>query len=241
MDEKNPDAHLSSKDVHTPLCPQKEELVGKVDKVTGKNVPVRPEIFDPEDPVLARVVRRFRNEITTQPFSHESLLIDRKETKLSQKEKRLAVKSYEIEKNSLVSYKRTSYADFYPGAPLSFSQSNGSSSYISELNLQLARNSYSDYYSKSGTAIYKDYSEKLHAPKVGGPHQFDSLKRPDSFPTLKHPNFPAPYSSTRPASPEKGVLSSNGHGLAEMNGTSQPPASSAQSQPLSLDPEPLER
>ena len=49
-----------------------------------------------------------------KPFTHESLLIDRKELKLTMKEKRLAKQSYVMEKRLNVSYSRPSYAAYYP-------------------------------------------------------------------------------------------------------------------------------
>ncbi|XP_066284970.1 helicase ARIP4-like isoform X2 [Branchiostoma lanceolatum] len=49
------------------------------------------------------------------PFQHESLLIDRKDHKLTKAEKRAAKKSYEQEKRMSVSnYSRPSYSAFYP-------------------------------------------------------------------------------------------------------------------------------
>ncbi|KAA8593426.1 hypothetical protein FQN60_009542, partial [Etheostoma spectabile] len=49
-----------------------------------------------------------------QPFHHESLLVDRKESKLTKAEKRAAKKSYEDEKRASVPYSRPSYAPYYP-------------------------------------------------------------------------------------------------------------------------------
>lgn len=48
------------------------------------------------------------------PFTHESLLIDKKELRLSKQEKRLAKQSYAMEKKLNVSYSRPSYAAYYP-------------------------------------------------------------------------------------------------------------------------------
>ena len=47
------------------------------------------------------------------PFTHESLLIDRKDQRLTKSEKRLAKQGYEMEKKMNVSYSRPSYAAFY--------------------------------------------------------------------------------------------------------------------------------
>lgn len=51
-----------------------------------------------------------------QPFHHESLLMDRKELKLTKAEKRAAKKSYEDEKRASVPYQRPSYAHYYPAS-----------------------------------------------------------------------------------------------------------------------------
>ena len=116
VDEMNPDAHLNSKDMHTLLSLEEDEQVGKLDKATGKNIPVEPEKLRAEDQVLAEVLTECHTSVTTQPFTHESLLIDRREKRLSAAEKRLAERSYEIEKGAKISYKRSSYAAFYPEA-----------------------------------------------------------------------------------------------------------------------------
>lgn len=67
-----------------------------------------------------------------QPFPHESLLIDRRELKLSNDEKKAARKGYEEEKRASVPYTRPSYAHYYPASDQSltnipaFSQRNWS-------------------------------------------------------------------------------------------------------------------
>lgn len=67
-----------------------------------------------------------------QPFPHESLLIDRRELKLSSAEKKAARKGYEDEKRASVPYTRPSYAHYYPASDQSltnipaFSQRNWS-------------------------------------------------------------------------------------------------------------------
>lgn len=50
-----------------------------------------------------------------EPFQHESLLVDRKDKKLSQAEKRLAKRSYELEKQASINSARPVYG-YYPGA-----------------------------------------------------------------------------------------------------------------------------
>lgn len=92
VDECNPDAYLSMKEV-TSLCyddgedPEMTEFGDKKDN------------FE-EDFVLQKVLCDFSKTITKEPFRHESLLVDRKEKKLSQAEKRLAQRGYEMEKQA---------------------------------------------------------------------------------------------------------------------------------------------
>nr|XP_057940254.1 helicase ARIP4-like isoform X2 [Doryrhamphus excisus] len=82
------------------------------------------------DCVLVKALRLFPHLITKQPFPHESLLIDRKELKLSVAEKKAAQKGYEEEKRASVPYTRPSYAHYYPASDQSltnipaFSQRN---------------------------------------------------------------------------------------------------------------------
>merc|ERR1719445_798431 len=105
VDELNPDAHLSSREVHSLLCDESED-------------PERVEMSEKaelyEDEVIKNVIRRFGPQLTKPPFAHESLLVDRKDNKLSAAEKRLAEKSYKIERTSKITYSRPSYAAFYP-------------------------------------------------------------------------------------------------------------------------------
>lgn len=91
VDECNPDAHLSLKEV-TNLCYDDEkeseicDFSDSIDKYT--------------DVVTRLIIERFSKRMTKEPFQHESLLIDRKEKKLSMAEKRLAQRGYELEKQA---------------------------------------------------------------------------------------------------------------------------------------------
>ncbi|XP_078595278.1 helicase ARIP4-like isoform X2 [Branchiostoma floridae x Branchiostoma japonicum] len=67
------------------------------------------------DSILQDICTEHSKLITKAPFQHESLLIDRKDHKLTKAEKRAAKKSYEQEKRMSVSnYSRPSYSAFYP-------------------------------------------------------------------------------------------------------------------------------
>uniref|UniRef100_A0A671TPA7 RAD54 like 2 n=1 Tax=Sparus aurata TaxID=8175 RepID=A0A671TPA7_SPAAU len=82
--------------------------------------------------VLRKALHFYPHLITKQPFPHESLLIDRRELKLSSAEKKAAKKGYEEEKRASVPYTRPSYAHYYPASDQSltnipaFSQRNWS-------------------------------------------------------------------------------------------------------------------
>lgn len=91
VDECNPDAHLSLREV-TSLCwddgeePEIQDFSNCVDKYT--------------DLVARKVLELHSKALTKEPFKHESLLVDRKEKKLSLAEKRLAKRGYELEKQA---------------------------------------------------------------------------------------------------------------------------------------------
>jgi RAD54-like protein 2 len=108
VDEMNPDAHLSSKEVHSLICEEEEDP--PVQDYTDK-------VDDYTDPVLKHVVSHHGHKLTKEPFAHESLLVDKQDDKLSKAEKKLAVRAFKMEKNSRVSYSRPSYSAFYPKGP----------------------------------------------------------------------------------------------------------------------------
>jgi RAD54-like protein 2 len=91
IDECNPDAHLSMKEV-TSLCYDDGEDPEIADFSDKKD--------DFEDLVVQKMLCKFSKALTKEPFHHESLLVDRKEKKLSQAEKRLAQRGYEMEKQA---------------------------------------------------------------------------------------------------------------------------------------------
>ncbi|KAM9443950.1 helicase ARIP4 isoform 2-T2 [Clarias gariepinus] len=71
--------------------------------------------------VIENACLRYPNLITKPPFQHESLLMDRKDLKLTKAEKKAAKKSYEDEKRASVPYQRPSYAHYYPANEQSLS------------------------------------------------------------------------------------------------------------------------
>ncbi|XP_072136789.1 helicase ARIP4 isoform X1 [Mobula birostris] len=68
------------------------------------------------DEVIHRACAKHKHLVTKPPFQHESLLMDRKEYKLTKAEKKAAKKSYEDEKRASVPYTRPSYAQYYPAS-----------------------------------------------------------------------------------------------------------------------------
>ena len=81
VDELNPDAHLSSKEVHSLLCDEEE------DPPAYQLEENHLEAF--EDPVMLALLNRHAFRLTKAPFVHESLLVDRKDSRLSNAEKKL--------------------------------------------------------------------------------------------------------------------------------------------------------
>uniref|UniRef100_A0AAX7SY24 RAD54 like 2 n=1 Tax=Astatotilapia calliptera TaxID=8154 RepID=A0AAX7SY24_ASTCA len=71
---------------------------------------------DRMESILKKALHLNPHLITKQPFPHESLLIDRRELKLSNAEKKAAKKGYEAEKRASVPYTRPSYAHYYPAS-----------------------------------------------------------------------------------------------------------------------------
>lgn len=91
VDECNPDAHLSMREV-TSLCYD-----------DGDDPEVQDfsdQIYKYEDLVTHKILKFHSEALTKEPFQHESLLVDRVEKKLSQAEKRLAQRGYEMEKQA---------------------------------------------------------------------------------------------------------------------------------------------
>uniref|UniRef100_A0A3B5KYH6 RAD54 like 2 n=1 Tax=Xiphophorus couchianus TaxID=32473 RepID=A0A3B5KYH6_9TELE len=121
VDDLNPVLNFTRREVESLLHFVEEEL----DPFQVRLLP--GEI---RESVLQRALHLYSHLITKQPFPHESLLIDRRELKLSSAEKKAAKKGYEEEKRASVPYTRPSYAHYYPASDQSltnipaFSQRN---------------------------------------------------------------------------------------------------------------------
>lgn len=92
VDECNPDAHLTMKDVSTLCWDDNKEDPPEKDWSCVKDNYI--------DVVLQKVLENLGPRLNKEPFQHESLLVDRKDKQLSQQEKRLAKKGYEREKQA---------------------------------------------------------------------------------------------------------------------------------------------
>ncbi|KAF3689898.1 Helicase ARIP4 [Channa argus] len=105
VDDLNPVLNFTRKEVESLLHFVEEEYDS--DKISLES----RENFEG---VIYQACQLYPHLITKPPFHHESLLVDRKESKLTKAEKRAAKKSYEDEKRASVPYSRPSYAPYYP-------------------------------------------------------------------------------------------------------------------------------
>ncbi|KAJ3603212.1 hypothetical protein NHX12_030955 [Muraenolepis orangiensis] len=105
VDDLNPVLNFTRKEV--------ESLLHFAEEEPDQNKPSLKSQDDMEE-VLSQACLRYPHLLTKLPFHHESLLMDRKESKLTKAEKRAAKKSYEEEKRASVPYARPSYAHYYP-------------------------------------------------------------------------------------------------------------------------------
>ncbi|KAM9408946.1 helicase ARIP4 [Pholidichthys leucotaenia] len=105
VDDLNPMLNFTRKEVESLLHFVEEEP--EAEKISQES------LREFED-VISQACQLYPRLITKRPFHHESLLVDRKESKLTKAEKRAAKKSYEDEKRASVPYSRPSYAPYYP-------------------------------------------------------------------------------------------------------------------------------
>uniref|UniRef100_A0A6Q2XT14 RAD54 like 2 n=1 Tax=Esox lucius TaxID=8010 RepID=A0A6Q2XT14_ESOLU len=105
VDDLNPVLTFTRKEVESLLHFAEEEP-------DPAKAPIQPQ--EEMETVISQACQLYPHLITKEPFHHESLLVDRKESKLTKAEKRAAKKSYEDEKRASVPYSRPSYAHYYP-------------------------------------------------------------------------------------------------------------------------------
>ncbi|XP_059475353.1 helicase ARIP4 [Neocloeon triangulifer] len=113
VDELNPDAHLSMKEVSNLLYDSEPE--SEVKDLSEH----APKFLDS---IVQMLLEQKSSLLSKEPFKHESLLVDRKEKKLSQAEKRLAKRSYELEKQAST---KSGFNNYYSGYQGSYSTSGG--------------------------------------------------------------------------------------------------------------------
>ena len=85
VDEQNPDNHLHTKDLNGVIVDDESDPLYTLEPETVSRE-VRESYAD--DPVLQKVVEKCYRLFTKLPFAHESLLVDRKEKRLTKAEKR---------------------------------------------------------------------------------------------------------------------------------------------------------
>ncbi|XP_026751515.1 uncharacterized protein LOC113511970 isoform X2 [Galleria mellonella] len=97
VDECNPDAVLSMKEI-TNLCFDNDEKESE-----PKDLSAFKDKYI--DVLMQGIISDHGKLLSKEPFQHESLLVDRKEKKLSSAEKRLAQRGYELEKKAALAPK----------------------------------------------------------------------------------------------------------------------------------------
>ncbi|XP_032987489.1 helicase ARIP4 isoform X2 [Rhinolophus ferrumequinum] len=120
VDDLNPMLNFTRKEV--------ENLLHFVEKEPAPQASLNVKGI--KEPVLQLACLKYPHLVTKEPFEHESLLLNRKDHKLTKAEKKAAKKSYEEDKRTSVPYTRPSYAQYYPASDQSltsipaFSQRN---------------------------------------------------------------------------------------------------------------------
>ena len=109
VDELNPEARLSLKDVTCLVCDDEEDPPPRdygVDRASNLSI---------NDSILEKVLELCGSSFTRDPFQHDTLLAESKDSKLSKAEKRMAQRLYEKAKmDGTTQYRRQNYAAYYP-------------------------------------------------------------------------------------------------------------------------------
>ncbi|KAF6775769.1 hypothetical protein AHF37_04775 [Paragonimus kellicotti] len=107
VDELNPSQQFTRSQVELLMSFEDKDMAS----ITAEDLKTCADLIQP-DPVLASVLAKHESWITKTPFTHESLLIDRKDYRLTRVEKRLAKQRYEEEKRLSLSYQRAHLFQF---------------------------------------------------------------------------------------------------------------------------------
>uniref|UniRef100_A0A183AI25 ARIP4 Helicase n=1 Tax=Echinostoma caproni TaxID=27848 RepID=A0A183AI25_9TREM len=101
VDELNPSQQFTRSQVELLMSFEDKDL----ESISDNDLEKCADLIKP-DPVLATVLEKHKGWITKTPFTHESLLIDRKDYRLTRVEKRMAKQRYEQEKRLSLSYQQ---------------------------------------------------------------------------------------------------------------------------------------
>lgn len=125
VDELNPEARLSLKEVTSLVCDDEDDPPPK-DFGDAYNHDSKLRITDS---ILGQVLQRWGSSFTKDPFEHGTLLLEGKDSGLSKAEKRMAQRLYEKAKlDGSMQYRRQNYSSYYPKMPVpipSMDNSNG--------------------------------------------------------------------------------------------------------------------
>ncbi|VDQ05223.1 unnamed protein product [Trichobilharzia regenti] len=101
VDELNPSQQFTRSQVELLMSFEDKDM----ETITEEDLKQCEDIIQP-DPILTDVLKKHAKWITKRPFTHESLLIDRKDYRLTRVEKRMARQRYEQEKRLSLSYQQ---------------------------------------------------------------------------------------------------------------------------------------
>lgn len=113
VDELNPEARLSLRDVTSLVCDDEDD---PPPRDFGVN---HSRLMTVTDPILGCVLQRWGGSFTKDPFQHDTLLLEGKDSRLSKAEKRMAQRLYEKAKlDGSMQYRRQNYSSYYPKMPV---------------------------------------------------------------------------------------------------------------------------
>ncbi|CAH8531125.1 unnamed protein product [Heterobilharzia americana] len=101
VDELNPTQQFTRSQVELLMSFEDKDM----ETITNEDLKTCEDIIQP-DPILSDILKKHTKWITKRPFTHESLLIDRKDYRLTRVEKRMARQRYEQEKRLSMSYQQ---------------------------------------------------------------------------------------------------------------------------------------
>ncbi len=156
-----------------------------------------PEKFD--DQVLIAACMKHSSTITKEPFTHESLLCDKKEYQLSEREKNLAFRDYHHDKKYFPTSRPSSLSQFYQRTSLSLPPITAGCGYSAYSSPQINPNiNYSALASFNNQNSYNNSSNSSTASSSSAGSNTSSLKavtRPDLDFSLDR-NIQGSYNST---------------------------------------------